>query len=196
MSETLQPGAVPDYGSLDADAAEFLRQTNATPWDYRNTPIQELRDGLSIPVRVYTPSSDQTPLPICVYYHGGGFVFNDDLEVFDHTAGSLASGGSCIVVSVNYRLAPEHPFPAAVNDCYAALTWVAENAASFGGDASRLAVAGDSAGGNLAAGCALLARDRQGPELRLQLLHYPVVDAPDPERPSFRKYGKGATRVL
>ncbi|KAK9806885.1 hypothetical protein WJX72_006309 [[Myrmecia] bisecta] len=218
---TYTSGSSSDKSRYDCAFAGFLLLSivNASPWDYRNTPIPEMRagaaavrkqlyakwpnaveqmrdmvihqDGLSIPVRVYVPASDQAPLPVCLYFHGGGFVFTDDLEVFDPTAGSLASGGSCIVMSVNYRLAPEHPFPAAVDDCYAALTWVANNAASLGGDPSRLAVAGESAGGNLAAACALLARDRQGPELRLQLLHCPVVDAPEPERPSYQKYGKG-----
>jgi acetyl esterase len=127
-----------------------------------------------IPVRVYRPS-ERPGLPTLVYFHGGGWAICS-LETHDPTCRQLANAAECVVVSVEYRLAPEHPFPAAPEDCYAALGWVAQHAGSFGADARRLAVAGDSAGGNLAAVVALLARDRRGPALCHQLLVYPVTD--------------------
>jgi len=128
----------------------------------------------SIPVRVYRPS-EQTDLPVLVYLHGGGWAICS-LETHDASCRQLANDAGCMVVSVDYRLAPEHRFPAAPEDCYAALTWTAENAASLGGDPRRLAIGGDSAGGNLSAVVALMARDRKGPRLCHQLLVYPVTD--------------------
>ena len=127
-----------------------------------------------IPVRVYTPAGDGEK-PGLVYFHGGGFVVCD-LDSHDATCRELANGADCIVVSVDYRLAPEAKFPAAPEDCYAATKWVAEHASHLGIDADRIAVAGDSAGGNLAAVVALMCRDRSGPTLTHQLLIYPVTD--------------------
>jgi acetyl esterase len=129
-----------------------------------------------IPVRIYWPPAVDESLPIVVFYHGGGFCLGD-LETHDPVARSHALGAEAIVVSVDYRLAPEHPFPAGVNDCWAALRWVADNAGELGGDPNRIAVAGDSAGGNLAAVMAHLARDNGGPALVFQLLWYPTVTA-------------------
>lgn len=129
-----------------------------------------------IPVRIYWPDSELRPLPVVVFYHGGGFCLGD-LDTHDPVARAHAVGAEAIVVSVGYRLAPEHPFPAGVDDCWAALQWVAENAAELGGDPNNIAVAGDSAGGNLAAVTALRARDNGGPALRFQLLWYPTVTA-------------------
>ena len=127
-----------------------------------------------IPVRIYAPA-EQRGLPALVYFHGGGFVIGD-LETHDGTCRSLANGIGCIVVSVDYRLAPEHKFPAGPEDCYAATRWVAEKGAEIGVDTSRVCVGGDSAGGNLTAVVALMARDRGGPALRHQLLIYPVAN--------------------
>jgi len=129
-----------------------------------------------IPVRIYTPPADSGgSLPLLVYFHGGGFVICD-LDSHDATCRELCNGAECIVVSVDYRLAPEAKFPAAPEDCYAATRWVAENAVALGGNPERVAVAGDSAGGNLAAVVALLARERGGPSLVHQLLIYPVTN--------------------
>jgi acetyl esterase len=128
-----------------------------------------------VPLRIYTPEGEG-PFAVLVFYHGGGFVIGD-LDSHDKECRALCNRAGCIVVAVHYRLAPEHPFPAAPNDCYAALQWVAAHASEFRGDPSRLAVGGDSAGGNLSAVIALLARDQDGPPLRFQLLIYPTVDA-------------------
>jgi acetyl esterase/lipase len=128
-----------------------------------------------IPLRIYTPAG-RPPFPVLVYFHGGGWVIGN-LDSHDGTCRELARGAGCMVVSVDYRLAPENKFPAAPEDAYAATKWVAEHAASIGTDAGRVAIGGDSAGGNLTATVALMARDRGGPALLFQLLVYPVTDA-------------------
>lgn len=126
-----------------------------------------------IAVRIYTPQG-QGPFPALVYYHGGGWVIGD-LDTVDVICRLLANRADCVVVSVDYRLAPEHKFPAAAEDAYAAAKWVAENAPKIQVDARRIAVGGDSAGGNLAAVTALMARDRGGPSFVHQMLIYPVT---------------------
>lgn len=126
-----------------------------------------------IPVRVYWPASaGAAALPVTMYFHGGGFALGD-LDTHDGTARQHAALANTVVVSVDYRLAPEHPYPAAVDDVWAATQWVAAHADQFGADGSRLAVAGDSAGGTLAAVVAQLARDEGGPPIVFQLLWYP-----------------------
>ncbi|AQT80470.1 lipase [Mycolicibacterium litorale] len=126
-----------------------------------------------IPLRVYWPDGVAAgSLPVTMYFHGGGFAVGD-LDTHDGTAREHAVAASTLVVSVDYRLAPEHPYPAAVDDVWAATRWVAGNAERFGADATRLAVAGDSAGGTLAAVVAQLARDNGGPRIAFQLLWYP-----------------------
>jgi len=143
-------------------------------------PVERVEDrtidgpGGSIPLRIYTPSRDGS-LPVVVYFHGGGWVIGD-IESHDRTCRALANRSGCVVVSVDYRLAPEHKFPAAAEDAYAATVWVAEHAGALDADGGRLAVAGDSAGGNLAAVVSLLARERGGPRIAFQLLIYPVTD--------------------
>jgi acetyl esterase len=132
-------------------------------------------DGGEIAVRVYRPS-DEPDLPVVVFFHGGGWVLCD-LESHDAMARRMANTSGCIIVATDYRLAPEHRYPTAADDCYAALQWAHQNATTFGGDATRLAIFGDSAGGNLAAVVALMARDKGTPNLRLQILAYPVIDA-------------------
>jgi acetyl esterase len=126
-------------------------------------------------VRRYRPADHEPPLPAVVYFHGGGFVVGS-LELYDADCRRIAAEVGAVVVSVDYRLAPEHPFPAPLEDCYAALVWVAGHAAELGVDPDRIAVGGESAGGGLAAGVALLARDRGGPRLCLQFLGIPELD--------------------
>ena len=140
-------------------------------------------DTTTLRIRVYRPNGlPEEAAPVLVFYHGGGFVLGD-LDTHDRDCRALANRGGCVVVSVDYRLAPEHPFPAAVDDAWGALSWVVGHAEELGVDPDRVAVGGDSAGGNLTAGTALWARD-QGIALRLQLLIYPAVDAADVEYPS------------
>ena len=130
--------------------------------------------GPEIPVRIYTPEGPG-PFPILVWFHGGGWVVGD-LDSADGAARYLTVGASCVTVSVDYRLAPETKFPGAADDCYAATVWAAQHAAQINGDPSKIAVGGDSAGGNLAAAVSLMARDRGGPALTFQLLVYPVTE--------------------
>ncbi|MFJ7272656.1 alpha/beta hydrolase [Streptomyces sp. NPDC099050] len=141
-------------------------------------PVREVFDE-SIPgpagtllVRVYRPEAGPGPLPVLVYFFGGGWTLGS-IETSDAICRSLANAAGCLTVAVGYRLAPENKFPAAVHDCYAALRWTAEHAARLGGDASRIAVGGDSAGGNLTAVMTLMARDSGGPAILAQLLVYP-----------------------
>jgi acetyl esterase len=129
----------------------------------------------SIPIRVYTPISGAS-LPILVFFHGGGFVAGN-LETDDVPLRSVANRCECIVVSVDYRLAPENRYPAAPEDAYAATKWVAKHAAELGGDSGRIAIGGDGTGGNLAAGVTLKAREEGGPHLVFQVLIYPMLDA-------------------
>lgn len=132
-----------------------------------------------IQVRAFTPASTG-PHPALLHFHGGGFVFGTIHSlVNDAKCAHICRRARCAVVTVEYRLAPEHPFPTASEDCYAALRWVAEYADALAIDPTRLAVGGESAGGNLAAAVALMARDRNGPNLALQLLEVPVTDLGD-----------------
>jgi acetyl esterase len=148
-----------------------------------------------IPVRIYKPSLDR-PLPVLVYFHGGGWVLGS-LDTYDRECRALANGSGCTVISVDYRLAPEHTFPAAVEDSYAALRYIAEHGDKLGVDAGRLAVGGDSAGGTLAAVMTLMARDRGGPRIGFQLLIYPLTDF-DIAQPSASEFADGyfLTRAL
>ncbi|WP_424951258.1 alpha/beta hydrolase [Deinococcus sp.] len=142
-----------------------------------------------LPARLYTPEGSG-PFPLTVYYHGGGFVaFN--IQTHDQVCRELCAGAKTAVLSVEYRLAPEHKFPAPVDDSYAALTWAAGHAAELGADAARLAVAGDSAGASLAIAVTLRARDDHGPVIRAQLLIYPVTDFVNSERYPSRRENSG-----
>jgi len=155
---------------------ERVRLTGGAP-----EPVDQVVPGVvpgpagPIVVRIYTPKGGQAALPGLVYLHGGGWA-RGSLQTHDIVCRSLANGAGCVVVSVDYRMAPEHRFPAAFEDSLAATRWVAEHAAELGIDPRRLAVGGDSAGGNLAAAVALAARDAGGPSLVHQLLIYPVTD--------------------
>ncbi|MBW0101940.1 alpha/beta hydrolase [Pseudonocardia sp. KRD291] len=147
--------------------------------------------GGDIPVRVYVPSvpGSTGPLPTLVYFHGGGWVIGD-LDTHDGVCRSLANRAGAVVAAVGYRLAPEHRFPAAVDDAYAAVVWASTAIAGYGGDPARLAVGGDSAGGNLAAVVSQTARDSGGPAIGFQLLLYPVTDRHD-DSPSMKQNARG-----
>ena len=144
--------------------------------------------GGPIPVRVYRPKKNET-LPVLVFFHGGGFVIGN-LDTHDRLCRALANASDCAIISVYYRLAPEHKYPAAVDDAYAVTKYVAEHASEFGIDPNRIGVGGDSAGANLATVVCLLSRDRGGPQLKFQLLIYPLVDYYD-ESPSMQQYAEG-----
>ncbi len=147
--------------------------------------------GQDLTLRIYEPREAKPgeKLPVLLWFHGGGFVIGN-LDTHDHACRALATQADCLVVAVDYRLAPEARFPAAVDDCMAALRWLALHAVEIGGDPGRIAVGGDSAGGNLATVCAILARNDGYPRLAFQLLVYPCT-APEPETPSHRKFAEG-----
>ena len=144
-----------------------------------------------IPIRLYRPESQpaDTVVPVLLYFHGGGFVINrpEDLDV---PCTLLCQAADCLIASVDYRLAPDHPFPQGLEDVWMALQWAQQNAGEWGADPQRLAVGGDSAGGNLAAVCAQLTRDQGGPDLALQLLFYPNTDL-NGDYPSRHEFATG-----
>lgn len=144
-------------------------------------------DGGHITLRIYRSTSE--PRPAIVYYHGGGWVLGS-IDTHDGYCRALANEAQAVVVSVEYRLAPEHLYPTAAEDCYTATKWVSENSDEIGAQVGRLAVAGDSAGGNLAAAVALMAKDRGGPEIDLQVLIYPITDH-DVNTPSYKDFAEG-----
>src|ERR1039457_6637495 len=143
----------------------------------------------AIPIRIYTPAGDG-PFPCLVYFHGGGWVVCD-LDTHDVVCRAIARRAGAVVVAVDYRLSPEYKFPAAVEDCYAATEWVAANAARLAVDPRRIAVGGDSAGGNLSAVMCLKSRDEDGPALALQVLVYPVTNLASLDTPSYREFAEG-----
>ena len=143
-----------------------------------------------LPARVYTQIEPRTIAPALVFLHGSGFVIGG-LDSHDNFCREFAAPGKIVVVSIDYRLAPEHKFPAATEDAYAAVSWLARQGEDLDIDGSRLGVGGDSAGGNLSAVVALMARDRGGPKLLHQLLMYPVLGGPDDGRPSYKENAEG-----
>jgi acetyl esterase len=160
-----------------------------------STPVAAVEDRFipgpagDLPARVYTHEG-LGPFPLVVFFHGGGWVLGD-LDTHDPFCRALCAGAGCVVISVGYRLAPEHPFPAALDDALAATHWVAEHAAEVGGDPARIALAGDSAGGNLSAVTALRIRDEGGPTLRGQLLIYAAVGYHTPPTTSYIENAEG-----
>lgn len=142
----------------------------------RDITIQADKPARKITLRVYSPrqAEFQANLPLFLFMHGGGFI-SGDMDTHDVLLRAIANGGECVVVSVDYRLAPENPFPAGLEDSYAALLWSWENASDIGADSAKIVIGGDSAGGNIATVAAMLSRDRKGPELLGQWLMYPSV---------------------
>lgn len=161
-----------------ADARETYRNLSAseTPPEAVGSVTERSVPGPEgdVPTRIYTPNGDG-PHPALVFFHGGGWMLGG-LETHDALCRALTNATGCVVVAIDYRLAPEHPFPAGLEDCYAATRWVASNAEAIGADPDTLIVAGDSAGATLAAGVGLLARDRNGPDIDYQVLAYPVTN--------------------
>jgi len=195
MLDQMKAMALPKMWELGPQAARAAMRMRFP--GIAETPTGKIEDRkITVPhgdiaVRVYTPlNHNEATLPGLVFFHGGGFVLGD-LDTHDDLCRVLANESGCRVVSIDYRLAPEHPFPAAVDDSYAATKYVAGNAAQFGIDPARLAVGGDSAGGNLAAVVAQLAKT-QGPKIAYQLLIYPVAQlGAAVDTPSMRENGKG-----
>lgn len=202
------------YGHLDPKAAVLLKYVEITgkgssfaqvtpaalrtwykeSWRGKGVKVEWVEDRLipgprgEIPVRIYADRG-RGRRPAILYYHGGGWVAGG-IDTHDNVTRYLASVSSCVVVSVDYRLAPEHPFPAAVEDAYAALQWVRANAEAIGADPQKISVAGDSAGANLAAVVSLLSRDKKGPEILCQALIYPVTDLSSMSTPSYEQFAE------
>src|ERR1700730_11861449 len=179
LIDQLESGGGPALWEMSPDDARALSAVMGAMDDPPEVAAVEDRviagPAGDVPVRIYAADAPP-PRPVVAFFHGGGFVICS-VETHDGLARRLANALGAVVVSVDYRLAPEARCPAAAEDCYAALAWVAGHASALGIDPGRLAVGGDSAGGNLAAVTALVARDRGGPSLTFQLLVYPVIDA-------------------
>ena len=187
----------PEFHTVSPEEARGIFEDTAPALSIRPEDVFRTEDrwieGVEgdIPIRIYTPREPIAgeALPILVFYHGGGFVIGS-LDSYDSLCRALANRAECIVVSVDYRLAPEHKFPAAVDDALEAYQWVADHAHELDGDVTRMAIAGDSAGGNVTAVTAIGIRDEGDVAPLLQVLIYPVLDG-TPERPSHHKFAEG-----
>lgn len=183
----------PSIDQVDIEIARQMMRNGQPPQpDIRvgNTEDRRIRvEGGEISLRIYTPEG-QGPFPLILMFHGGGWVLGD-LDTADLQSRKVCLGVQAVVVSVDYRLAPEHKFPTAVNDCYAALIYAVENCDKFNAVVDKVALVGDSAGGNLAAVVSLKCRDEGGPRLRHQLLVYPVTDGTRFDTPSYRDNADG-----
>jgi len=174
LKQMAEAGGAPLSEMAPEEARAMYRMMNEAN---SRADVHDVTDTMAggVPVRIYRPSAGND-LPCLVYFHGGGWVIGD-IETHDNVCRNLALQAQCAVISADYRLAPEHPFPAPLEDCYAVTSWAVNNAAALDIDASRIAVGGDSAGGNLSACISLKARQENGPRLVHQLLIYPVTDA-------------------
>lgn len=194
LAQPGDPNATPvEKQHPDVAREEFDNDLAAV--DKEAPTMREVRD-LKIPgpatdleARLYIPDSAPAKGPVMIYYHGGGNI-RGNIGTHDSTCRVLANAGGFPILSIEYRLAPEHPFPAAADDAFSALKWASQHASDIGGDASRILVGGDSAGGNLAAAVCLRARDESGPAIAAQMLIYPVIDHVG-EYESKRLYSKG-----
>ncbi len=193
LEQMAASGAPPLGAGSVADARQAIAafaQLGGDPEPVARIEDRQIRGPCqAIPIRIYTPAGSG-PFAVLVYFHGGGWVLCD-IETHDPVCRSLAKAAECIVVSVDYRLAPEYKFPAGAEDCYAATRWVMNNAHLMNGDAHRVAVGGDSAGGNLAAVVALMSRDKGDRAPIFQLLVYPVTDYYLPATPSYQENADG-----
>ncbi|TDU66446.1 acetyl esterase/lipase [Prosthecobacter fusiformis] len=186
--ETLTPAeARKQPGPADAVASLIKKRDIKAPEEVADVENETFKYGdVDVKVRIYTPAGEG-PFPMVLYIHGGGWVIAD-LDTYDATPRALCNAGGMVVVSTHYRQAPEHKFPAAHDDVFAAYQWLLKNAKELNGDASRVAVVGESAGGNLAAGVSLMAARQGLPLPRHQVLVYPVTDATTMDTPSYREH--------
>jgi acetyl esterase len=195
VTERLGASGAPPLHTLAPDEARRAYRASRAALAATPARVEEIRE-VSIPgpagplrARLYRPAGAGSSPAGLVYFHGGGFIYGD-LDTHDVVCRGIAQGTPCAVVSVDYRLAPEHRFPAAVEDAFAATAWIAANGAGLGIDPHKLVVAGDSAGGNLAAVTALMARDAGGPALSMQVLVYPTTDLAE-EAESIARFAEG-----
>lgn len=192
LIDQLESGGGPALWEMSPDDARALSAVMGAMDDPPEVAAVEDRviagPAGDVPVRIYTPDAP-APRPVVAFFHGGGFVICS-VETHDGLARRLANALGAVLVSVEYRLAPEHPFPIPLDDCDAAISWVAAHAVEIGAEPGMLAVMGDSAGGNLAAAATLVARDRKRPHLAAQVLVYPALD-PARDTPSYRENGAG-----
>jgi len=181
LLKQMEADGVPDISEMSVPQARMFLENTFAEMVPDPEPMAEVKDFTvsaptgRLPVRLYKPEGSRSTPPLVIFFHGGGWVIGS-IESHDATCRALASASGCAVASVEYRLAPESGFPAAPKDCYAATRWLVENAAELGVDGESVAVAGDSAGGTLAAVVSLMARDRGGPKISCQVLIYPAVD--------------------
>ena len=195
--ERVAKSALPPFYTVSADEARRLYKETRAVLSPPVPEVDAVRDFAAsgpagpIPLRLYRGlgAAAGAPLPLLVYFHGGGWTIGD-LDTHDIVCRTLANKARCAVIAVDYRMGPEHKFPAAVEDCIAATRWVAERAAALGVDAARIAVGGDSAGGNLAAVVAITLRDALGPALVFQALVYPATDQ-RMDSASHARFGEG-----
>lgn len=185
---------MPPWNQINAQVYRGIANQSVN-MDIQKEEVKKVEDrtlpleGRDIPVRVYTPDGE-APHPALIFYHGGGWVIGN-LDSHDSVCRTLANKAQCVVISVDYRLAPEHKFPAAVEDAYDSLNWVAMNAEEFDIDPKRIAVGGDSAGGNLAAVASIIAKEKKSPKIVYQLLLYPSTgyeEVPDSMRENAEGY--------
>jgi len=182
----------PPLESLSPTAARLAAIEGLAPWRGEPEPVASVENRVidgGVAVRIYTPEG-VAPRPALIYFHGGGWVVCD-LDTHDVVCRAIARRSGAVVIAVDYRLAPEHKFPAAVDDCYLATRWVAGHTHELGIDPARIAVGGDSAGGNLAAVMALRSRDEPGLPIALQVMVYPVTDLSSFDTPSYKEFAEG-----
>lgn len=193
--DQLKAQGAPSMATLPVEEVRASQQALITMMGITPEPVAEVTDrtipgpGGELPIRVYTPEGSG-PFPVLVYLHGGGWVAGD-LNLQDDTCRSISNGAGCVVVSVDYRLAPENKFPAAVQDCHAAARWVAENAEQIHVDPARMAIGGESAGGALTAAVSLKARAEGGPPFVLQVMVNPCTNLASMDTDSYREFAEG-----
>ncbi len=195
LLEAIEAQGSPPLESLSPIEARRLAIESMKPVEGTREPVRSVENFRiagpegEIPIRVYT-SDTPAPRPALIYFHGGGWVVCD-LDTHDVVCTAIANRAGAVVVAVDYRLAPEHKFPAAVVDCYAATAWVTSNAERLGVDPRRISVGGDSAGGNLATVVSLKSRDEHGPAIASQAMVYPVTDLSSFGTPSYQEFAEG-----